>query len=467
MKRLLVRSLFVMLLVTLAEYSFVQFSPFNAQSAKAETNGAALRPLPGWSSWSLLRTNPTEATFEQQALTEARLLRPHGYIYANLDDYWYLNPATTVDQYGRWAVDTSAFPHGIAALANYTHSLGLRFGLYVTPGIPVAAVNQNMPIEGTPYHAQDIANTSEYEPNYNFKHTPIGQTMYAIDYSKPGAQAFINSWARLFASWGVDFLKLDGVGGSSGDDLPDIKAWSLGLRLSGRVIYYELSNSLNVSDTPVLRQYANGWRISGDIENYSNGINESTPLTGWEFSPFGSTGGVVTRFSLVPQWAKYAGPGGWNDLDSLDVGNGTMDGLTNDERQSYMTLWAISAVPLYSGDDLTELDSYGLSLLTNDEVLAVDQAGVPATPLSTATSQQVWSAREYDGSYVVALFNLASSSATVTVNWSDLGITKPILVRDLWSHTILGAYNIGSVRSSFSATLDAHGSRLLRITPTL
>jgi hypothetical protein len=123
-------------------------------------------------------------------------------------------------------------------------------------------------------------------------------------------------------------------------------------------------------------------------------------------------------------------------------------------------LWAIEAAPLYSGDDLTQLDSYGLSLLTNSEVIAVDQAGNPAKPVSQHTNQQVWYARNSDGSYTVALFNLDSAPAAVTANWSDLGITGPAAVRDLWSHS-----NLGDFAWSFGANLPAHGSRLLRITP--
>jgi hypothetical protein len=162
----------------------------------------------------------------------------------------------------------------------------------------------------------------------------------------------------------------------------------------------------------------------------------------------------------VVQWIPNAGPGHWNNLDSLDVGDGTMDGITDTERQSYMTLWAIEAAPLYEGDDLTKLDSYGLSLLTNDEVIGVDQAGVPAKPVSQATDQQVWYAHNPDGSYTVALFNLGSQPATVSANWSDLGITGSASVRDLWQHKNLGNYGSG-----ISATLASHGSELLHITP--
>lgn len=403
-------------------------------------NGLAQKPLLGWSSWSFLRQDPTETRLMAQADALFQTLQAHGYTYINLDDFWYLNPSTTVDNYGRWAVDTSRFPDGIIGTAAYVHSLGLKFGIYVTPGIPVAAVKQNTSIEGTSYHARDIADTSEYETNYNFG----SHTMYAIDYSKPGAEAYIQSWANLFASWGVDFVKIDGVGEQ---DAGDIQAWSNALRRSGRPIYLQLSNMLDINDANMWRQYANGWRTSDDIECYC------TTLTDWS--------DVATRFTTTPQWAQWAGKGGWNDLDSLDVGNGLKDGLTDAERQTYMTLWAISAAPLYSGDDLTQLDSYGISLLTNDAVIAVDQAGIAATPLSTNTEQQIWRAHEADGSYIVALFNLGAHPAKVTVNWSDLGISGAVTVTDLWSHTSQNTFS-----ASFSATLASHASRLLKVVPT-
>ena len=158
----------------------------------------------------------------------------------------------------------------------------------------------------------------------------------------------------------------------------------------------------------------------------------------------------------LPPWAS---PGGWNDLDALYVGNELQDGLTNDERQSYMTLWAISSAPLYIGDDLTNLDAYGLSLLTNDEVINIDQQGIPARPIAVNTQQQVWWAKESDGSYVVALFNLASSSASVKILWSEFGLHRSAYVRDLWLLANLGIFSSG-----FSAQLKAHSSRLLKIT---
>jgi hypothetical protein len=422
--------------------------PVNGPVAEAETNGVALSPQLGWSSWSFIRRNPTETNIEAQAaaMHDSGLVS-HGYGYVNIDDFYYLNPATTVDTYGRWVVDSSEFPDGMAAVAGYVHGLGEKFGMYLTPGIPVAAYRQNTPIEGTSYHAQDIvSDTSDYETNYNYGNG----SMYYIDYTKnpAAAQAFLNSWADELASWGVDYLKLDGVGDG---DIGDVQHWSQALNQTGRPIHFELSNSLDVRNGSVWQQYANGWRIDGDVECYCS--STSYPLTNWN--------NVASRFTDDPAWTRFAGSGGWNDLDSVEVGNGSNDGLTVDERQTQLTLWAVAAAPLVLGTDLTHLDSTDLGLLTNDEVIAVDQHGHPAHPVDRLTQQQVWVAANGDGSYTVALFNLGGSAATVTANWTDVGFGGTASVRDLWSHTELGSFT-----GSFSATLNAHASRLLKVTPT-
>jgi alpha-galactosidase len=431
---------FVILAVGISLFS-LSMSHQGLNVAHAENNGLAATPFIGWSTLSYVGKNPTEANVEAQAQVEASKLKAYGYNYVLLDDWFYLNPATTVDQYGRWAIDGSKFPHGIAAVANYVHSLGLKFGFYVTPGIPVAAVNQNTPIQGTSYHARDIADTSKHEINYNFGHGSNVTVMYYINYSKPGAQAYINSWADQLASWGVDFLKIDGVGSF---DIPDVLAWDTALRQSGRPIVYDLSNALSIKDIATWRVHANAWRISGDVQCYC-----SAGLVTWK--------SFSSRFGLAPKWVSYNGTNGWNDLDSINVAG--RDGITNTERQTYMTLWAIEAAPLYAGDNLTTMDNYGLSLLTNKEVIAVDQAGHAAHPVSQSSNQQVWFSNNGNGTYTVGLFNLGTSTATVTANWSSLGFSGSAPVRDLWSHT-----NLGSFTNSFSASIPAHGSRLLTVT---
>jgi hypothetical protein len=415
--------------------------------AHAEANGAATSPQSGWSSWSFIRRNPTEANIEAQAqaMHDSGLVN-HGFQYLNIDDFYYLNPSTTVDGYGRWVTDSARFPHGMKAVGDYVHNLGEKFGMYLTPGIPVAAYNQNTPIEGTSFHARDIvSNTSSYETNYNFGNG----SMYYIDFAKnpTAAQAFLNSWANLLASWGVDYIKLDGVGDW---DIPDVQHWSQALNQTGRTIHFELSNSLALKDAATWRQYANGWRVEGDIECYCS--STSYPLTSWSH--------VADRFTDLPAWTAYAGSGGWNDPDSVEVGNGANDGLTPDERRTQLTLWSIAAAPLVLGVDLTNLDSGDLGLLTNDEVLAVDRQGHPGHPVDRTTQQQVWVTPNGDGSYTVALFNLGSSTATVTAKFNELGFTGTATVRDLWSHT-----DLGTATDSYGTSLAAHASRLLRVTP--
>jgi hypothetical protein len=265
-----------------------------------------------------------------------------------------------VDQYGRWLTDASKFPpgpdgeNGIAVVADYVHKLGLKFGIYVTPGISQQAVVANTPIEGTSYHADDIATTTA-EKNYNCK------GMVGIDYSKPGAQAFVDSWAKEFADWGVDYVKIDGVGTS---DVPDIQAWSQALNNSGRPIHLELSNNLAISAASTWEQLANGWRTGGDVECYCGPGGASYPLTDWSH--------VSSRFNQVASWAPYGGPGAFNDYDSIEVGNGANDGLTVDERKTQLSLWALASSPFILGTDLTDLDSSDLALLKNTAVLGVD-----------------------------------------------------------------------------------------------
>ncbi|MCI3271116.1 glycosyl hydrolase family 28 protein [Streptomyces cylindrosporus] len=420
-----------------------------AAYAPMSDNGQSLRPAMGWSSWSFVRRWPTEAKIKAQAdALAASGLKDHGFVYVNLDDFWQKCDSNgfVVDSFGRWAVDSAKFPSGIKALADYVHSKGLKFGFYVTPGIAKSAVTRNTPIEGTSYHAKDIADTSKTEKNYNCKN------MYYIDYGKPGAQEFVNSWAKQFASWGVDYLKIDGVGSQ---DIPDVQAWDKALRNSGRPINFALSNNLPIANAATWRQLANSWRTQGDVECYCGpGDNGSGyPLTDWSH--------VSARFTSAANWQQYAGPGGWNDLDSLEIGNGDQVGLTADQRRSHFTLWAMAASPLLLGTDLTHLDTVDKAMLTNDRLISVDQDGVAAKRVVNSGVKQVWSKRESNGAYVVALFNTGTSgSTTVSVNWSQVGFTGSGDVTDLWS----GSHK-GEIADSYSATLRPGETRLIRVNP--
>jgi alpha galactosidase A-like protein/alpha-galactosidase-like CBM13-containing protein/alpha galactosidase C-like protein len=434
-------------------------------SAFAENNGVSLTPQLAWSSWSFVRRGPTEAIIKAQAQAMHQNLQSAGFQYINLDDFWYLDPRATVDAYGRWVPDPTTFPDGMAALAAYIHSLGLKFGMYVTPGIPVAAVNANTAIEGTRYTAKDIADVSQYEINYNF-----GNVNYYIDYSKPGAQAFIDSWAKLFASWGVDYIKIDGVGTW---DVPDVIAWSQALNKSGRKIHLALSNSLSLSAATTWPAYANSWRITGDVEYYHNSVY---PLTSWS--------NVLNHFQSMSQWTAFSGPGGWPDPDSLEIGNGPLDGINSDgsnftenQRQTLFSWWCVTAAPLILGTDLTSnIDSYDYSLLHNGEVIAIDQAGVQAAPvvdyLNTdpgGSQTETWRAKEADNSFTILVSNPSASTQTGTTAWPSFGIPGPVLVRDLWGGANLigtpnqdGGYQISG---PLAYNLAAYQSQLLKVTP--
>ncbi|MCU7727101.1 alpha-galactosidase [Actinoplanes sp. KI2] len=422
----------------------------SARPAAASDNGLSIRPAMGWSSWSFVRRSPTAAVIEAQAdALRSSGLAAHGFVYVNLDDFWMKcdSNGPVVDGNGRWVVDTAKFPGGMKTLADHVHNDGLKFGLYVTPGIAQNAVTRNTPIAGTSHHAADIADTSVSEKNYNCKH------MYGIDYGRAGAQEFVNSWAAQFASWGVDYLKIDGVGSQ---DIPDVQAWATALRATGRPINYALSNNLAIADAATWRQSANSWRTQGDVECYCGpGPNGSGyPITDWPH--------VVARFASAASWQPWAGPGGWNDLDSLEIGNGDQIGLTADQRRSQFTLWAMAASPLLLGADLTHLDSTDKAMLTNDRLIAVDQDGVAAKRIVNSGTKQVFAKREADGSYAVALFNTATSgSATVSVNWSQVGFAGSATVTDLWSGS-----SQGTVTGSYSATLRPGETRLIRAVPS-
>ncbi|GHO88399.1 alpha-galactosidase D [Dictyobacter formicarum] len=451
------RIFFLLILVVLSLGTYLSAtSTAEAKSNEpAASNGLAQTPYMGWSSWSLESTKYAgygtnwlnAANVKAQADAMHAKLQSHGYQYVNIDAGWWMdyNWNPTFDVYGRPIPFPARFPDGMASVASYIHQLGLKVGIYYGAGLDFAVYNNNYPIYGTSCHAQDIA----VQP---LKKTNGWLGAYAIDYSKPCAQAYINSIANEFASWGVDFMKLDGVTPGSfinnpatSDNRGDVKAWSQALIQTGRPIQFVVSWSLDHNYADYWKTYSNGWRIDTDVECYCN------TLVTWNNS-------VKQRFTDVVPWINDAGQGGWNNLDSLDVGSGSMDGLNNDERQTYMTLWAIEAAPLYTGDDLTKLDDYGLSLLTNDEVIAIDQAGHPARPVAQSSNQQVWYAKNSDGSYTVALFNLDNTAATVKANWQDLGFAGTASVRDVWQHS-----DLGQATDSYSANLPAHGSRLLTV----
>jgi len=427
-------------------------SPDATKSTVALSSFDALSKAPpplGWSSWSSTwtgRPQANEAFFKAQADVMADKLKSAGFVYINLDSGW----DQGFDEHGLPIANARKFPNGISALADYVHAKGLKLGIYLEPGLRVSIYQANGIILGTNIHFQDIADITQQGSTQG----KGNEKTYRIDYSKPGAKEYIQSYADLMASWGVDYIKMDFVGPGGGnvkaDNREDLRQWHAALKKNGRPIWVELSNYLSLENVAVWQATSNGWRIENDIEAYNR--TGPTKLTTWSK--------VAVRFKDAPKWAPFAGPGGWNDLDSLEIGNGDADGLTVGERHTMMTLWAISCSPLILGSDLTKLDDGDLAILTNAEVLAVDQAGHAASPLSSYGDQQVWRVKNLDGSYTVALFNLGKDEAQVSVLWSDLGISGSALVRDLWTHQDLGKFDSG-----YSATLATHACQLLKVSP--
>lgn len=384
----------------------------------------------------------SEAKLKMMSDAMHEKLQSHGYNYINIDAGW----NGSMDEYGRPVPSETHYPGGFQNLVDYIHGNGQKVGLYFIPGVSPDAVNRNLPIYNVP---ECTIGDIVVKP---YKYADYWNIGYKIDFSNPCAQAYIDSIADLIASWGVDFVKFDSVTPGSGhndvsiDARDDVKAWSTAL--SRHNIWFELSWALDHNYVDYWKKYANGWRVNWDVESYDREVG----MTQWA--------NIARLFPDAALWWRDAGPGGWNDFDSLNVGNGSTSGLTRDERQTAATLWAASAAQFYTGDDLTNLDAYGLELLTNDEVIAVNQAGRPAHPVSTSTNQQVWYANNGDGTYTVALYNLGNKAAPVTVNWSDIGLSGSASVRDLWSHTELGTYNSGYGPVS----LEPHASRLLKVT---
>jgi alpha-galactosidase len=432
-----------------------------AQTAPG-SQALAHSPYMGWSSWSSLRASPTEDKVKSQAeaLLSAKLPEL-GYRYVNLDDGW----SDGWDSNGLPKAKATAFPSGMAGLAKFLHQRGLLFGIYLNPGIHESLYRANPLIKGTNSHIRDITDV-----------TQTGSTRthaYRIDFTKPAAVTYINSLVEQLAAWKVDFVKLDWVGPGGGgvpsDNREELRQWHRALARIDHPIWLELSNFLSIDQALLWRANANGWRIENDVECYL--CDRSTDpaikgnLTSWDH--------VAGRFADVVPWVPYAGPGGWNDFDSLELGNGDKDGITPTERQSMFILWAISCAPLYLGSDLTHLDPADLTLISNRNLIAIDQAGVPARPLDIQSfrsgGKRAWLTQYPDGSAVLALFNLGKDDADFSLSWREVDALRdtyfaegaPPVLHDL----ITGAL-VTSDPGKLTIHIASHGSQVFRIDVT-
>ncbi|HEY4980286.1 MAG TPA: glycoside hydrolase family 27 protein, partial [Candidatus Acidoferrum sp.] len=428
--------------------------------------GAAFMLLPnpplGWNSWDGYGTTVTEQQVKDNAKWFEKHLKPSGWQYIVVDMEWFVTNPTpegnsessqyTLDAYGRYTPAVNRFPSaadgkGFKPLGDYIHSLGLKFGIHILRGIPKKAVEANFPIAGTTFHAADAADTSEtcqWNPDN-----------YGIDGSKPGAQAYYDSIASLYASWGVDFIKVDCISSHPyrGDE---IRLLSTALAKTGRPIALSLSpGPAPLEKIDEMRKYAEMWRVSDDI---------------WDIwhSDVRYPQGLGDQFANAIKWADLAQPGRWPDLDMLPLGYlGPTPGwgkaretrLSHAEQRTLVTLWTIFPSPLMVGGDLPRANEWTVSLLTNPEVLAVDQTATHSRPVISNEKIIVWLAESgTKDSYYLAVFNRGGSSEKISYAWKDLGLTGDEYVqRDLWEREDRG------IAKQLTGTLESHGSILYKL----
>jgi alpha-galactosidase len=434
-----------------------------AQSAAtSEPATLAITPPMGWNSWDGYGTTIDEAAFKANADWFAKHLKTSGWQYVVVDMEWFVtNPVAegnsktyqyNMDQYGRYTPPASRFPSaanhvGFKPLADFVHSLGLKFGIHILRGIPKQAVDKNLPIAGSAYYAGDAADTSD-TCTWNFDN-------YGISANKPGGQAYYDSIAQLYASWGVDLIKVDCISSRpyKGDE---IRMLSVALRKVGRPIVLSLSpGPAPIEKADEMSQYAQMWRISNDIWDVWRSAKDYPQ-------------GISDQFANVAKWASSSKPGHWADADMLPVGHlGPAPGwgqnrdtrLTHDEQRTLLTLWSIFRSPLMIGGDLTSADEWTAALLTNPEVIAVDQHSRNGHPVVTTGKTVAWLAEPSEGKgYYLAVFNVASDDQRLQFEWKDLGLdATEYQIRNLWEHKALGPAR------SLDLTLPSHACVLYRV----
>ena len=437
---------------------------FAAGACRAQTTLAPTPPM-GWNSWDAYGLTITEAQFRDNVDVLAKTLKPFGWQYAVIDEGWFLkNPlerpdpeklAYEIDRNGRYIPVPARFPSamvngqntGFASLGAAVHAEGLKFGVHIVRGIPRQSVRANQPIEGSSFHAQDAADTGDVCPwdptNWGVRDTPAGQAWY-------------DSLLKQYAAWGVDYLKVDCIA-----DHPykpaEIQMLHRAIVKSGRAIVLSLSpGPTSPGIAQEIAPYAQMWRISDDLWDY------------WK-NTLQFPRSLYDQFELVAGWAPYARAGSWPDADMLPIGYlGPVPGvghardtrLTHDEERTMLTLWSIARSPMILGANLTKLDDWTTALITNRDVLALNQHGHDARQAMRQDDVVVWTAAGENGVRYLALFNLSDSAqkADRTYEFYNLPL-KTYRSRELWTGTV------GGPQVSPMATLPPHGCALYELTP--
>jgi alpha-galactosidase len=441
-----------------------------AASARAHEGMLAATPPMGWNSWDAYGLTIDESQFRANAAVLAGLARD-GWRYAVIDEGWYMeNPLGRNREERRYVLDgqgllipaparfaSSAGGSGFRPLADWLHARGLQLGLHIVRGIPKQAVVLNLPIAGSSHRAAEAASTTDLCPwddgNYGIADNAAGQAYY-------------DAMLRRFAQWGVDLIKVDCIA-----DHPyrpsEIRQIATAIRRSGRPIVLSLSpGPTQLSHAGEVARYAQVWRIANDLWD------------GWTFAHRHRgddfPNGVRSAFDSLARWSSYAGPGHWPDADMLPFGSllprpgwgePRETRLTREEERSALTLWAVARSPLILGGNLTQLDAFTRSLITNRALIEVNQTARSARPLTGLALDpqrvRVWIAsvpwRGRDTS-VIAVFNLEDGPQAFRAGWPELGISSPAQrIRDLWSGRVAAGVD------GLDLKLPPHGCAIYRL----
>ncbi len=450
------------------------------EAVREPFHARALTPPLGWNSWDSFGQAVTEAEVKANADFMAAKLAKLGWRYVVVDIEWSepqrLGPdypvrsKSEIDAFGRFIPAAERFPsaaggRGFKPLADYVHRKGLRFGVHIVRGIPRLAVERNTPVEGTSYRAAGIADRVDY--------CDWNEDQWGVDVRKPGAQEWYDSLFRQLAAWGVDLVKADDLC-YRGEEIAMLRR---AIDRTGRPIVLSLSyGPMPLDKGSELAANANMWRLLGDLWDY------------WDQ--------VRPAFRRLHDWTPFAGPGHWPDPDMLPLGHlrflpegwskavtmnrgyfamvshgGREDVpnfLTRDEQRTVMTLWTIARCPLMFGGHLPASDAWTMSLITNAEVLAVNQKSRANRQLFHANGLAAWTAESADGkARYVAVFNTSDRGAhgpeagiAVPVRLADAGLAGKVVVTDVWSGKRLGIFS-----GEFAPLVPYHGAGLYRLTP--
>ena len=418
----------------------------------------ALTPPMGWNSYDSFGGGINE----QQTLAAAQAMKttmaPFGWDTVVIDFHWYNSnegdPATArFDSSGRFLPALNRFPSatgdlGFKPLADKIHAMGLKFGVHLMRGIPRTTFNANTAIAGSTYTAKQAGSSSDT--------CPWDQNMYGVMGNTAAGQAWYDSIFTQYAAWGLDFVKVDDMVSGSNYHQSEVDAIHAAIEKTGRSILLSLSpGPMQTRDVADLNANANMWRMVNDFWD-QNGLSS-----------------LNDEFTTAANWAATTGltVGHWPDADMLPLGyigaskpGGRNSALSRNQQVTVMSLWAIEASPLIFGGNPTYLtgDDWSIALLTNDEVLAIDQdgAGTRAKRVSQQNNTEVWQRDLSGGRKAVALFNRNTSDATVSVTFSQLGVTGTPVVRDVWHRM-----DVTGMTTGLSVNVPHDGALLYTLSP--